>query len=278
MKKNFYMTLLSNSSLDYFPDNKTGAFTVQLPRYMYLEGNWEVALAEIQYPYTFTNVESDHAEILLETVEMTAEFVNWYINERDTVPKPFETVWTTHKIIPGFYANITDIIDAINECIKGATQQESFFEYNTRAHRVGTANDTVEVGRKWIKTCKLSPRLGLQLGYPPNEEILSNGTFAPHVASTGNIIPDKMIIYCDILEPQIIGDRWGRVLRIVDTNAGYVSPNYGQTCSTTFNTLQYIPIQPLNFEAIRIDIRDIEGQLMPFQHGTLSVKLHFRQN
>lgn len=275
--KNFYMTLLSNSSMDYFPDNRTSSFTVQLPRYMYLNGNWEVALTEIQYPYTFTNVENDQTEIQLETVEITEDFIKWYTEKRSTVPMPFKTQWSKHAILPGFYSSITDVIEAINQCVGKVTRQPSVFAYDQRSQRVASTNDFVEQGRKWIKSCKLSEKLGLQLGYPPNSLILTNGSIAPHVANPNIIVPDKMFIYCDILEPQIIGDSWGEVLRIVDTNAGHNSPRFGQACSTAFNTLQYLPVLPLNFEAIKIDIRDVEGQLMPFQYGTLSVKLHFRQ-
>lgn len=45
--KDFYMTLLSNSSMDYHPQNTTGSFTVQIHRYMRFEGDWEAGLAEI---------------------------------------------------------------------------------------------------------------------------------------------------------------------------------------------------------------------------------------
>lgn len=57
MKNNdFYLTLMSNSSLNYYPENKTSTFTVHLPQKIQLLGEWSVALAELHYPYNFFNV------------------------------------------------------------------------------------------------------------------------------------------------------------------------------------------------------------------------------
>lgn len=273
------MTLLSNSSMKYYPENKTSTFTVQLPRYMYLDGNWEVAMTEIQYPYTFMNVEDGENEIQLETYEITDELIKWRLNKsHDKGPAPLKSlIFINTSILPGYYADIKDVIAAINSEINKETKQATYFEFNALANKVGASNDIIEIGRKWIENCKLSPRLGLQLGYPPGSTIYS-GVFAPHVVNNCSTIPEKMLIYCDILDPQIIGDSWGKVLSVISTNAGIPRPYFGQPCSTMFNPPQYISVQSQNFESIKIDIRDIEGRLMPFQYGTLSVKLHFRRS
>lgn len=75
--KDFYMTLLSNSSMDYHPQNKTSSFTVQIPRYLTLEGDWTVGLAEIQYPYTFYTVSPEHNEFQLELIDVSRDFIKW---------------------------------------------------------------------------------------------------------------------------------------------------------------------------------------------------------
>lgn len=275
--RNFYMTLLSNSSKEYYPGNKTSSFSVQLPRYMYLDGQWEVSLADIQYPYTFTNVTDDQVEIQLETMEITQQFIDWYKQRTGDEMPNFPATKTTLNILPGFYSDIKDIIGAINDEIGAHTQQKSFFVYNNKAQRVGCVNSGVAIGTKWVSSCKLCPRLALQLGFKPGTFISAKGNFAPNVANSGVIIPDKMLIYCNILEPQIIGDTWGKVLRIVSTNAGIDRPYYGQSCSINFNPSQYIPVQAQNFDTISIDIKDILGELIPFNSGALTVKLHFRK-
>lgn len=273
--KNFYMTLLSNSSMDYHPLNTTGSFTVQLPRYMYMEGPWEAALTEIHYPYTFANVEPGQNGIHLKTTNITPEYIKWHKSGSKNDQK-----WLvdkeSYKITDGFYSDINAIIEALNNEINRATGQKTFFMYNKLAHRVFSANNDVEEGRKWIETCKLSPRLAQQLGYPPDKAI-RHKTYADHVVNTALLVPDKMLIYCDILEPQVYGDSWARALRLVNTSPVNKQSYFGQACSLTFNPPQYIPLQQKHFEAVSIDIRDIEGKLMPFQYGTLSVKLHFRK-
>lgn len=49
--KEFFMTLLSNSSMDLYPENKTSSFTVHLPEKITLNGMWSVAVAEIHYKH-----------------------------------------------------------------------------------------------------------------------------------------------------------------------------------------------------------------------------------
>ena len=44
----FYLTLPSNSSFTNYPKNTLAEYTTQLPRPIQLDGEWEVALVEIQ--------------------------------------------------------------------------------------------------------------------------------------------------------------------------------------------------------------------------------------
>ena len=55
-KNEFYAILPSNSSMDYYPTNRPGSFTVQLKKPISLQGEWEVAMAEIQYQHTWYNI------------------------------------------------------------------------------------------------------------------------------------------------------------------------------------------------------------------------------
>ena len=56
MESEFYVTLPSNSSMQYFPDNKTSNLVAKLSRTPQLDGEWEVGLAEIVYPHTWYNI------------------------------------------------------------------------------------------------------------------------------------------------------------------------------------------------------------------------------
>ena len=54
--KDFYLTLPSNSSMDYFPDNTLAKFITKLHAPLLLRDSWEVGLVEIIYPTSFYNV------------------------------------------------------------------------------------------------------------------------------------------------------------------------------------------------------------------------------
>ena len=55
----FQLTLPSNSSIEFFPNNKASDFTTKLPTPISLEGDWELALIDIQYPHYSYNVPED---------------------------------------------------------------------------------------------------------------------------------------------------------------------------------------------------------------------------
>ena len=58
----FYLVLPSDSSLEYFPDNKNSRFTVRLPRYIHLEENdWKACLVHISYPQGWFNWSSQES-------------------------------------------------------------------------------------------------------------------------------------------------------------------------------------------------------------------------
>ena len=70
----FYLTLPSNSSMDYFPDNTLTHFTTRLPQMIDLDGSWEIGLAEIQYPHSWHNIKKGeawvHVEVYLEVSQL----------------------------------------------------------------------------------------------------------------------------------------------------------------------------------------------------------------
>ena len=56
MESEFYVTLPSNSSMEYFPDNKASNFVTKPSRTLQLDGEWEVGLAEKDYPHTWYSI------------------------------------------------------------------------------------------------------------------------------------------------------------------------------------------------------------------------------
>jgi hypothetical protein len=64
----FYVTLPSDSSANYFPNNTVARFITQLPERIHLEGEYEMALAEIIYPHTWYNVDNQDEKYWLAAI------------------------------------------------------------------------------------------------------------------------------------------------------------------------------------------------------------------
>jgi len=83
----FYLTLLSNSSMSVYPNNTTAKFTTHLPRHMQLTGgDWEAALVEFHYPCTYQMFDNDST--------ITIEAEEEEIDDALYTPEPSDTVVT----------------------------------------------------------------------------------------------------------------------------------------------------------------------------------------
>jgi len=94
----FYLTLPSNTHVG----NKTCEFRVQLPEVMKLSGEWDVALAQIQYPKSWNNL-TDEPD-----VRRGFRKNEFYITIKD------ENISTFKVTIPtGHYDTVDDMIGTI---------------------------------------------------------------------------------------------------------------------------------------------------------------------
>src|SRR6218665_515669 len=99
----FYVTLPSNSSMRYYPDNTTTRYTTRLENTLALTGDWEVGLVEIQYQNTWFNLDSIEGRVV-------------YSYEIDA--KPSHVQGLIH-LPPGYYESPADIAKSIIEHIEG---------------------------------------------------------------------------------------------------------------------------------------------------------------
>ena len=83
--------------MEYFPDNKTSNFVTKLSRTLQLDGEWEVGLAEIDYPHTWYNIREGKNSVEIYTP--------------DNLDLVFKTV--EYSIQPGYYEKVQDVIDAL---------------------------------------------------------------------------------------------------------------------------------------------------------------------
>lgn len=181
IKESFYLTLLSNSSMEYFPDNKTTMFSTKLPKSLTLDGEWSVGVAEFQYPCTMFTVQ-EHENII-------------YITKTMIMPgdqKPSLVYYKTH--IPATnYDNIDHILVALNNI-----KEKIKFRYDEVSKLV-----CVSVIDESIKSVKLSPKLSFQLGFEPDRNLVERG-IGKCPANLHLGLPSQLFVYCDIVEPQIV--------------------------------------------------------------------------
>jgi hypothetical protein len=79
-------------------------------------------------------------------------------------------------------------------------------------------------------------------------------------------------VYCNLLEGVPVGDTMAPLLGIVD-----VEGKLGDVIKRSFLKPRYIPLQKKAFDSLEILIKDAYGEKVPFENGTSTVTLHFRQ-
>src|SRR6266516_5294119 len=119
----FYLTLPSNSSQQFFPNNTLTEFTTKLPSTIELTNEWEVGLAEIMFPrswYTIPEegviIEADYGVCNPERRTCMAERA---ARGEDIPVKEYNTLVET-KLRGGFYKTMEDIQQELKLSIKAA--------------------------------------------------------------------------------------------------------------------------------------------------------------
>lgn len=234
----FYVTLISDSSRHFFPENKISQFTTQLPSPIHLkQGEWEVALVDFIYPHTWYNVRGDNNLFGFDLGDGKVE---------------------GRRVPPGCYETIQDLIKSMT---LASHKNKIEFHYHPVTKRVKIKTD---------ENSKVVLHEGLAelLGFEPGE--YSGLQYSPFVADPKSSFP-VMCVYCDLVEPQFIGDVQAPLLKIVT-----VEGNDGEIVNVHYPRPFYLPVIRQDFQTIHIDIRLHTGDFVPFERGKVYLVLHFR--
>ena len=166
MESEFYVMLPSNSSMQYFPDNKTSNFVTKLSRTLQPDEEWEVGLAEIGYPHTWYNRREGK-----NSVEIYAP---------DKLYLVFQTV--EYSIQPGYNEQVKDVIDALYRA-RPANLADVVLSYDDISKRV-----TVKCGKCAI--VKLRGDIARMFGFLNNTTVRASDEkgFTLALPETGNQI------------------------------------------------------------------------------------------
>jgi len=259
----FYLTLPSNSSMGYYPKNSVTNYTTHFPSTISLPGGvdgaeWEIALVEAHYPCSFLAIGND-AKIFIYT-KPSADIEDSEVTT---------TTLVVVKVEPDNYKNIDELLDTINNNVKIKLHGIEF-EYDKDVKRVEliAMNST-------LTQLELSSTLALVMGYDVHNVDLKKFRKASRPPNLLAGIPADIYVYCDLVEPQLVGDTVAPLLKIVniDTN----DYKYGSHKVVHFITPHYLPVIKTSFESVEIDLRDDKGNRLPFEFGTTYMKLHLRR-
>ena len=240
----FYVTLPSDSSMNYFPENKISHFITRLPTPIELKGSWEIAITEFLYPHTWM------------TINPKNNLIGFDLGDGKLIGRHIPT---------GYYDSIPDLLKAISI---PDHQNKISFHYSKISKRVRVK---VKNKAKVILQDGLAQVLGFEprvIAAPTDSEV---SVESPYVADV-NAPYDVLFLYSDIVEPQIVGDVLAPLLRIIK-----VTGQDGEVVLNKFDRPHYLPVSRKMIDTLEIVIRTRTGDLTPFERGRSYVKLHFRQ-
>ena len=239
----FYITLPSESSRDLFPENNPSEYTVRLPRWVHLNGHWEIGLHSIAY-------------------------TPWNIIRHLDEPISFITGGNEGKggKMRKHYASVKEYVSSINKSLKDKSNEIEF--------SLGL-NGKVKVSLSSGYTVRLRREQAIVLGFMTFED--SSETYDVKNTETGtyqaNLYRETNIhVYCDIVQAQIVGDKMAPLVAVVPC----------QKTAETYETLyaveniHYIPVQTKSFQNIKVHLRSSTGEPIPFEHGRAAITLHVK--
>ena len=130
----FYLTLPSKSSMEYYPENTVANFKTRLANPISLEGDWDVALFEIQYKRMWYTINYEDTQI---TYQYELPTTVSFIPEGPNKPRELALL-----IIPqGYYNTIDETVKTLNsifEQFKNNLGRDNAptFGYNNRTKKI----------------------------------------------------------------------------------------------------------------------------------------------
>ncbi len=235
----FYITLPSNTSTDTFPNNTPSEYTTKLSQRIELNGKWEVALHTVSY-------------VKWNTIKLGGESVHYVANGTKRVGTRLKD----------YYESVKEYIADINASIED--KGKIIFTIHS-----GKVTVTLESGY----SVHLRKEQAIILGFLT----FNDSDIVKEITSTGTGRYDanlhretSVYIYCDIIEPQIVGNRTVPLL-----DAIWNEENGKREITHSVENLHYVPVRTKSFEEVKVLLRSSTNEPISFEHGHTSITLHF---
>ena len=248
----FYVTLPSDSSTNYFPDNTVAHYKTKLAKRICTDGDYEVALTEIVYPLEINNFMPSEPLVALVDLPVELGGFRWQLESGN-----FKDV---HALAMFLNAELSE---KFKKAYPIKTLQEPIFKFY---------EDVKRIDFKFKGEFKPAEHLCLTFNWTPEEAGLQQGfmKFLEKPVELPQL--HLMYIYSDIVGPSLVGDVQTPLLRVVALNRG------GDGMITaSFDKPYYLPVTRHDFDQIEILLNTELGTRMPFTNGKSLVVLHFRK-
>ncbi len=239
----FYLTLPSNSSKDFYPDNTLTHYFTKLPQAVDLKGEWEVGLVEIQYPHSWYNVQGDDrwVDIKIDGITYRGILRAGYYESPGLLVSRMKLM--CDSLLPDCHAVVFSFDDITKK---------------------------VTVSIKPTSAVTFGPLLQSMLG-------LKQDHYGPGIHVGDQVVDIRqgfysLYVYCNVVEPHVVGDVLAPLLRIVP-----IRGKDDDLVTRTYENVHYHKLQHRFFDALEVDIRSDSGKRIPFERGKVVVTLHFRR-
>lgn len=236
-------------------------YVTGMPNNIILEDEYEVALVEMSYTYSWYNVPQ-------------GEKIAFY--DRD------DQLITEIDMKHGVYPSIIILVEKINkdvarrfEMLPKAYNNWPNLHYDHIFNKVKElpgrqkANDEHRI--RFIMSSWMSNVLGIP-EYDRQTGNMIKGTENRHPSINGGV--QSIYVYTDIVAHSIVGDSLSQVLRVVD---GPQKEKFGEEVVARYVKPYYMPVQSKEFQKIEIILKDKFGDLIRFNYGSVFIVLHFRK-
>ena len=252
----FYLNLPSNtyrgpSSQEH---NSTSEFRVPLPKDIRLVGEYEVALVELLYPYSFDNIRHQ-----FEKFTYTNQII---LHEKSTADIENIFIWPSH------YDDIDQLLASLHAEFTHVAVKNNKWK-NVLGLNFDAVKQRVVFKVKHGYEVILSEHLAYMFGFV--DKLLDGKNIAKFRPDMRGGM-DSLHVLCDLCEPQIVGDSMDPLLRIIP-----VSGKYGDVIHRVFVAPHYINVLVKEFSSVGISIKTDRNENVPFTFGKTVAKLHFRR-
>ena len=255
-----YLTLPSNSSLSYFPENNAGHFFTKLPQTQNFGDDYEVGLAEIQFSNNYQNITNNSV---------------WFEYEE---PRYAGVERNSKRIMVsnGLYETNGQFIDELNALVKRQINESMFGpqekEKQTIKFNYNAFTKKMTIFKYFAKSkVRLSDALMKILGFSQNSLEGAGGFGADRVMDLDQRVKG-IFVYSDLVQSRPVGDAVVPLLRTL--------PPVDKSKETThylFEKPHYMPLARFNFDTVELLLTSDKGEPISFENGHTIATLHFRR-